>query len=234
MRPDLSVIVPTIGRPFLEHTLRSMLLQQTTLTWEVVLVGDGHGKKWDEQLNNVPGILDRSYHAFPAHYRDQPVLRYWEHDGGQHCTGMPQRQFGMTVARGRWLAFMDDDNVYLPFAFQAIKCGILDAEERGSEENRYPPVLLYRWIRPPAFNRGIFWDRPTLHSSIEQGPGHIDAKNIVCPNAPEQLGKWGMRYTGDYDFVKETIALHEGNVIFRPEILALAEPTLEEDWTCLR
>ena len=229
MRPDLSVIVPTIGRPFLEHTLRSMLLQQTTLTWEVVLVGDAHGEEWTKALTELPAMLDRL--EIPDGH-----LQFWLHDGGQHIVGMPQRQFGMTVARGRWLAFMDDDNVYLPGAFEAIRQGIEQVEVwkiRG-EDSWVPPVLLYRWIRPPANRREIFWDRPTLHSIIEQGPGHIDAKNIVCPNVPEQLGTWGMFYEGDFQFVKETIALHEGNVIFRPEIIAMAEPTPEEDWTCLR
>ena len=222
-RPDLSVIIPTIGRPFLERTLRSILLQQTTLTWEVVLVGDAHGEEWAKALTELPAMLDRL--EMPDGH-----LQFWLHDGGQHIVGMPQRQFGMSVARGRWLVFMDDDNVYLPAAFEAIRRGIEIADSKFLLPGD-PPVLLYRWIRPPAFNRGIFWERA---GSIGDEPGHIDAKNIVVANDPERLGRWGMRYSGDYDFVKETIALHEGNVIYRPEIIALAEPEPEEDWTCLR
>ena len=129
MRPDLSIICPTIGRPFLEQTLRSMLLQQTTLTWEVVLVGDSHV----DGQGDFRRVLDTVPERMQTLWRERRGVVdsgcfFYEHNGEQHMVGMPQRNFGMTVARGRWLAFMDDDNVYLPGAFEAIKQGIEQAD----------------------------------------------------------------------------------------------------------
>jgi hypothetical protein len=67
--------------------------------------------------------------------------------------------------------------------------------------------------------------------SLAHEPGHIDTECLVAPNAPERLGAWTPRYQGDWDCITETIRRWDGQVTFRPEIIAQAQPSEAEDWT---
>lgn len=208
-RPLLSVIVPTVGRPTLERTLRSLEAQDSWLRWEAVLVGDTHAGTWAEGLARIPAVT-----------RGDGRLYYTECDGGRHAWGHPQRNHGARVARGRWLAWLGDDDVYLPGAFDAIGRAIHRVADA-------PRVLLFRWIAP--------WKQVYWHTAGFLGPepGFIDAECIVCPNDPAKLGTWTNRYQGDYDFITETVAKWGGpeRVVWQPEIIAQAQPSDAEDWT---
>lgn len=218
-QPQLTVIIPTTGRDSLECTLRSLLLQRSTLTYEVVVVGDSHAGTWRAQLDQIDLLLEQVFAVVEAGYR----VRYFEHDGGEHIVGQPQRQYGMAQARGRWLSWLSDDDVYLPGAFDAIQRGILHQMEAEPQPTYHP--MLFRWISPW---KQLYWHTPGFYGDV---PGHIDAECIVVPNIPAKLGKWGRRYQGDYDFIDSTIKLHGGHVVFRPEIIAQARPSDAEDWT---
>ena len=206
--PLLSVIIPTVGRPSLARTVRSLQCQCSWLSWEAILVGDTHSGKWAPDLPAADALAARD-----------PHLRYVEHDGGVHAWGQPQRNFGATVARGRYLAWLGDDDLYLPGAFDAIGKAIRSLDE--------PRVLLFRWIAP--------WKQVLWHTAgfLGDEPGHIDAECIVCPNVPERLGTWTLRYQGDFDFIQETIACWGGleRTIWQPEVIAQAQPPEAEDWT---
>jgi len=212
----LSVIVPTVGRPSLARTLRSLLCQRSRLTWEVILVGDTHAPQggpatWAHQLAAVPQTLVGI-----------PAARYVEHDGGRHAWGHPQRNFGATVARGRYLAWLGDDDVYLPGAFEAIRTALTAEPE--------PRVFLFRWI--PPWKAPVLWEEAGVLLQ-----DHIDAEQIVCPNDPERMGTWNAgRYQGDYDFIRETVDKWGGTerVVWRPEVIAQAQPSDDEDWTIAR
>ena len=224
-RPQLTVIIPTTGRDSLERTLRSLLLQQSSLTYEIVVVGDSHAGTWRTQLDTVPSLIAS------IHWPTNPWIHYFEHDGGEHCVGQPQRQHGMTVAKGRWLSWLGDDDIYLPGAFDAIQRGILHQMEAEPQPTCHP--MLFRWISPW---KQLYWHTPGFYGDV---PGHIDAECIVAPNIPEKLGHWYQltpegprpRYQSDWDFVDSTIKLHGGQVVFRPEIVAQARPSDAEDWT---
>ena len=207
----LSLIVPTVGRPSLARTLRSLLYQRSRLAWEVILVGDTHAGTWAHQLAAVPAALTGI-----------PAARYVEHDGGRHAWGHPQRNFGATVARGRYLAWLGDDDVYLPGAFEAIREALCAAPE--------PRVFLFRWV--PPWKAPVLWEEAGVLLQ-----DHIDAECIVCPNVPDRLGTWNPgRYQGDYDFIRETVDKWGGleRVVWRPEVIAQAQPAAEEDWTLER
>jgi len=206
-QPLLSVIVPTVGRPSLARAVRSLLRQGDWLPWEAILVGDTHGGDFAAALPTAQALA-----------QTDPRLTYVEHNGGRHMVGHPQRNHGATVARGRYLAFLGDDDLYLPGAFQSIARAL-----RAHEDD--PRVFLFRWIAP--------WRMVLWHTAGFLAEDHIDAECIVCPNVPEQLGTWTNRYQGDYDFIAETVALWGGvgRVRWQPEVLALARPGPAEDWT---
>ena len=208
-RPLLSIIIPTVGRPSLARTLRSLQAQQSWLTWEAILVGDTHAGTWWHQLHSALMLT-----------KADPHLSYTTHDGGRHAWGHPQRTHGATLARGQYLAWLGDDDLYLPGAFAAIASALA-----GREDD--PRVHLFRWIAP--------WKQVLWHTAGYLGdePGHIDAECIVCPNVPEKLGTWTARYQGDYDFIAETVHRWGGleKVIWQPEVIAQAQPAEAEDWT---
>ena len=206
--PLLSVIVPTVGRPSLARTVRSLLKQGDWLPWEAVLVGDTHSGRWAEQLPTARALA-----------ATDPRLSYVEHDGGVHMVGHPQRNHGATVARGTYLSWLGDDDVYLEGAFRSIARALHRYEDD-------PRVFLFRWISPW---KQVYWEQAGFLAQ-----DHIDAENIVCPNVPDKLGVWNpARYQGDFDFVRETVEKWGGveRVVWQPEIIAQAQPSEGEDWT---
>lgn len=201
-RPLLSIIIPTVGRPGLRATVASIEQQQPGGQVEVVVVADTHS-------GPIDGLADYVHMLGPRY-------RFFEHDGGYHMVGHPQRNFGMRQARGQWLHFMADDDIYTPRAFQAIRRAIATLAE--------PKPLLFR-VR--TWQAGIVWWRPTL------GEGEIDAECIVVPNEPTGLGVWTARYPGDFDFIQETVE-RWGSCQWEREQLAICRPSPAEDWTQLR
>jgi glycosyltransferase involved in cell wall biosynthesis len=93
---DVSVVVPTRNRAeLLPLTLRSALLQRD-VELEVIVVDDGSD---DDTANVVASI-------------DDPRVRLVRHD---HPRGVSAaRNSGIAAARGRWLALLDDDDVWAP------------------------------------------------------------------------------------------------------------------------
>ena len=136
------------------------------------------------------------------------------HDGGIHAWGHPQRNYGVEGAVGGWLAWMADDDIYAEGAFEQIQAAIDTLE--------YPMPLIFR--ARMHFGETL-WKRPVIEA------GNIDASMFVVPNDPAKLGTWTNRYTGDVDFISETVAKYSGAVSWRPEVIAITRPTVEQDWT---
>lgn len=95
-KPLVSIIIPTHNRPdFLTRTLKS-IIQQTYPYFEVIVVSNGinpSNKKSIEKLKDKRLI-----------YKDQ------ENSGGPASP----RNHGMRLAKGKYIAFCDDDDIWLP------------------------------------------------------------------------------------------------------------------------
>ena len=170
---DLTVIVPTQGRASLEQTLDSIP------SWvEVIVVADG-----EEAWGKVSKICKyvRLYQTGPS------------------AIGHPQRMFGMKKARGEWLAFMDDDDVYTPDAFRAFE----------QHQNSQLPVLF----------RMRFEDGVELWNDQAVSEGNVGTPMILCRNTPSKLGVWQPKRCGDYDFIHETVTLN-GGVVWDETVVA--------------
>lgn len=126
-------------------------------------------------------------------YLETPVRMYdW---------GATPRNIGMTQAHGEYLIFMDDDDTYLPGALATIRRGVI-------ESPRTPIVFRMK-------HRGrIIWEKPELK------PGNVSSQMFAIPNIKGLVGHWTSRYAGDFDFIKHTVDLHQGRVIFRREVIA--------------
>ncbi len=94
----------------------------------------------------------------------------------------------MRSARGSHLVFLDDDDVYLPGAFAAMRNACAAHPGR--------PIM----FRMRTTNGGTLWvDQVVQH-------GNHGTPQFVVPNDPDRLGIWGQRYSGDYDFCTSTLA----------------------------
>ncbi|CAN5413222.1 hypothetical protein BH23ACT9_BH23ACT9_29060 [soil metagenome] len=98
--PVVSVIVPFFNERFLAETIDSVL-GQTFEDWEVLLVDDG---STDEST-------DRARLAAAAH---PGRVRYLDHPGHANRGPSAARNLGVAEARGRYVAFLDSDDVWNP------------------------------------------------------------------------------------------------------------------------
>jgi glycosyltransferase involved in cell wall biosynthesis len=94
--PLVSVIVPTYNRPeLLDRALRS-ILGQTLRGFEIVVINDGGP--------DLRAVLAELQHG--------QALRYLVHPSNKGLAAA--RNTGMREARGKYIAYLDDDDIYYP------------------------------------------------------------------------------------------------------------------------
>lgn len=205
MRPWLSIVCPTIGRPSLVATLDAIDSQSAALLKgvEVLVVGDTYGGPTRE-LEQVREHVETE--------RPPDRYRYLEHDGGIHCYGQPQRDFGAREAHGEWVWFAQDDNVATPQALHYIYSATHDA---GA-----PRLFIFRVL---TYWREVVWREPHL------AQGNVDADCLVMRRDIAREVNWGLRYEGDYDAAVQAAKLSEA-IGWGTEVVAVARPEQEHRW----
>ena len=202
MIPWLSLIIPTMGRAELRQTFDSIDHQRASDAVEVLVVADTFGGMTDD------------LEAARVMTNTRGSRYFWlEHDGGEHCVGQPQRQYGMERASAPWIAFSADDNILTPTALSEIWMAIAGLSE--------PMPILFK-VR--TWQAGVVWKAENF---IVQG--NLDADCMVVPNVPDKLGHWTNFYEGDFFFARETARLW-GRAAWRPDLISLARPRPEECW----
>lgn len=125
---------------------------------------------------------------------DKPRMNMW---------GNPQRNLGMAKATGDWLAFIDDDDYYVP--------GHREIQEQAMIEARGMPILFR--MKYPSGN--ILWKDKRIY------PGNVSTPMILVPNNKEMLHYWeGRRNTADYIFISKW-KWPRTKTVWREEIIAL-------------
>lgn len=169
----ISFIVPTIGRESLARTLASIE------TWpgdEILVVGS-----WNMVGDERP--------------------RYVVHAPGGDW-GHTERNFVTPMARGRYLAHIDDDDVYMPGTRRLMAQAIRETPDR--------PVLFKM-----RFPNGItLWQEPELRC------GNVGTPMMLIPNAPGKLGQFRPFVGGDCAYLEESKWAPE-EFVWRPEVIAL-------------
>ncbi len=130
-----------------------------------------------------------------------------ENDYGDH--GYRARTEGIARATGTHLAFMDDDDVYLPGAIETFRRYAADV-----------PVI----FRMDHYRHGILWRAPMLRF------GNVSTQMLLVPNKPDKLGVWEAHMPGlpepggDFTFLTGCVE-RMGAPIWRDEIVARLRPT---------
>ena len=185
----LSIIVPTPDGGFLPALFDSVR-PQLHKGDEMIVVGDTHSDPLREVREQV---LSEGH-------------RWMELDAGKHAWGHPQINAGMRNARGDYLVFIDDDDVFAPDALESIRRAVNGLEP--------PKPHLFRFH---SDRNGTLWREKVI------GVGAIGGHQFVVPNIPERLGEWSDRYEGDFDFIVSTLAKWPADsVIWREELIAHA------------
>lgn len=95
-KPEVSVIIRTLKRPqVLKETLQS-LREQTYKDFEVIIIEDGPNTS-EEMITNEFADLPIVYHAF-----------------GENKGRTKAGNFGLQMAKGKYINFLDDDDLFLP------------------------------------------------------------------------------------------------------------------------
>jgi glycosyltransferase involved in cell wall biosynthesis len=136
MSPEVTVVIPTRDRwPLMCRTAVSAALRQQDVELEVVIVDDGSTEPMPARL---PGL-------------DDPRLCVIRHETPR---GVAQaRNTGLHEARGEWIAFLDDDDVWSPHKLRrqldaagTVSAGFAYAGAVWVDEN----LQLVRGHAPPA------------------------------------------------------------------------------------
>lgn len=97
LRPAISVILPTFDRaPLLTAAIESVVAQSFT-EWELIVVDDGSS--------------DESFAVVDAFLRQHGNIRYMKHRNRKAALS---RNAGIQASFGRYVTFLDSDDLYLP------------------------------------------------------------------------------------------------------------------------
>jgi len=179
---SLSIIVPTCGRSSLRHTLASIAEQPLQPDDEVLVCGG--------PAEAMSAVAD-----YGARYLPLPSGHNW---------GCAERTHAIAQARGTHLAFLDDDDTWLPSARANIARAVADTPDQ--------PIL----FRMQYASGRVLWDKPRLIV------GNVSTQMIVVPNDPLRLGTWSVRREGDYDFL--------ASMRWRPEAIVWREEVIAQIW----
>ncbi len=93
--PLVSVIIPTHNRPLLLEEAIKSLIEQSYPNWEAIIVDNG-------SKNTVEYVVDN--------FSDSRLRYYYRFEGNRSKA----RNFGVSKAKGEYIAFLDDDDRFMP------------------------------------------------------------------------------------------------------------------------
>ncbi len=162
----ISVVIPAYNRGLMiRHALESVL-NQTFPDWEAVVVNDG-------STDNT-GQVAEQYAA------KDPRIRFLQHD--RRKGAQAARNTGVRAARGKWIAFLDSDDRWLPSSLEAR----VKAAGRGA-----PVVHSECYVLTPQGNLEVFGVPPMkgrVYRELLGRPGPMFQGLLVSREAFARLG----------------------------------------------
>jgi GT2 family glycosyltransferase len=156
--PMVSVIVPTHNRPdTLRHALESVL-QQTYRDFEIIVVNDAGA-----DVSDVIRTLDVDGR-----------ITYVRHAANRGLAAA--RNSGIGVARGRYLAYLDDDDRYYPEHLETL-VGIL---EQGACRVAYTDAVRVMQVKRDGRYATVARDRPYSHDFDRERLLVLNCFPVLC------------------------------------------------------
>lgn len=185
-RPSIGVVIATPGRRTLLRTINSIQFQGLESGDDVLIMGDGYHKPTAELVEAV---------GPPFRYIATEKTRDWGHS---------QQNYGLQHIGGDWLVLQDDDDIFLPRAFDEIRAIV--------EKLDSPRPIIGR-VKTPYL--GILWTAPR----VEPLDGHC----LVFPNDKKKMGYFGSEYEGDQKFLATSLENYE-TYTWADRVWALTRP----------
>lgn len=186
-RPTIGVVIATPGRRSLLRTINSIQYQGLVPGDDVLIVGDGFHQPTADLVAAV---------GAPFRYVATEKTRDWGHS---------QQNYGLKQVGGDWLLLQDDDDVFLPRAFDEARNIISKMKE--------PKPLVGRVMTPYL---GILWTAP--------GKEPLDGHCLVVPNDKSKVGYFGTEYAGDQVWLASNLSAYE-SYVWADRIWTLTRPT---------
>ncbi len=96
--PLVSIIIPTFNRGHVLAKAVHSIVQQTHTDWEIIIVDDGSADNTREIVRTLQ--------------KDDNRIRFFQHQ--ENRGAQAARNTGITASRGKWIAFLDSDDQWLP------------------------------------------------------------------------------------------------------------------------
>ncbi len=170
----ISVVTPTLRRPEEVGGLLENLSQQTLLPTEVILVDGAPAGE-----NATEKVVATAAPAMPF------AVRYLRHGGGTAI----QRNKGIDVANGDFIAFLDDDVRPDPDYLDAMLTAF--AEDHDHEVGGIVGYRKNQYFHPEGVQRWRWYRRLRLYTTFE--PGRYDFETGFPVNANMQAPFSGVR-----------------------------------------
>ncbi|MCC5632354.1 glycosyltransferase family 2 protein [Nostoc sphaeroides CHAB 2801] len=132
--PLVSVIVPFLNtQKYIQESIESILAQNYT-NWELLLIDDGSTDGSTEIAQQYAQQYPKKIHCL-------------EHEGHQNRGASASRNLGLSNAKGEYIAFLDGDDVWLPFNLNLlVRC--LDSNPEAAMVYG-PTQWWYSWTGNP-------------------------------------------------------------------------------------
>lgn len=195
----VSVITPFLnGNEFMDEAISSVLAQ-TYRSWELLLVDDGSSDESTAKAKRYAGIYPEK-------------IQYLEHPGHENCGQGPSRNLANRHARGKYLAFLDVDDIWLP---NKLTNQVQALDFNPEAAMTYGPYFFwYGWTGQPEdldrdkqcdVGSGREYDTlvpcpAMLIRHIEKGNGlPVPCSTLVLRAAFEAVGGFEEEFPGMYD-----------------------------------
>src|SRR5690554_1499431 len=104
MTPSVSVIIATYKREIELESALASLRTQTFDNFEIVLVDDNGNAEWNEKVKTIADRFVENNPNIPFQY----IVNFPNQGSAK------TRNIGIDVANGKYITFLDDDDIYLP------------------------------------------------------------------------------------------------------------------------
>jgi glycosyltransferase involved in cell wall biosynthesis len=202
--PVVSVIIPTLRRSKLLLSALESVFAQTFRAFEVIVVVDGPDPEAAEALRGI----------------DDTRLRFYENE--KSLTAAGARSFAVSRAKGEWIAFLDDDDEWLP---QKLERQLSVARSSSvvlvtALSRVVTPLATYVWPREIFDNARPVGDYLFDRKAVFAGASFIQTSSYLLPRALYQKVPFRVGTPhDDWDFLLRLAQEPGVQIVTVPEVL---------------